>query len=191
VQAVQFREHQGHPAILFRHSEKDLRLDVYLATYGENLTPETRLDMVRQLAEALRYAHNRSLFHRALSPRSVYVSCKPDGTEPVLRLTDWQTAARDFETTSMGSLGDSSLDGAFIEDTAQCYLAPEVDQPYPDPVDLDVFSLGSVTYLILTGHPPAANRAELKERLSAGPGVYVRYAGPGDPSTETRRSLLR
>ncbi|MDP8930801.1 MAG: BREX system serine/threonine kinase PglW, partial [Actinomycetota bacterium] len=173
VQAVQFREHQGHPAILFRHAKADQQLDTYLATFGKDLTPETRLDMVRQLAEALRYAHNRSLYHRALSPRSIYVSCRPDGTKPTLRLTDWQTAARDFETTSLGSIGDSSLDDAFIEDIAQCYLAPEVDQPYPDPVDLDVFSLGSVAYLILTGTPPATNRAELKERLSTENGLLA------------------
>jgi len=165
VQAVQFREHRGRPAILFRHAESDLRLDAYLATFGASLGQETRLDMVRQLGEALHYAHDRSLYHRALSPRSVYVSCKEDGSKPILRLTDWQTAARDFETTSLRSIGDSSLDGAFIEDTAQRYLAPETEQPYPDPVDLDVFGLGSVSYLILTGKPPASTRAELLDRL--------------------------
>ncbi|GAB3489550.1 BREX system serine/threonine kinase PglW [Amycolatopsis cihanbeyliensis] len=173
VQAVQFREHQGLPAILFRHAESDLRLDTYLAAFGANVGPDTRLDLVRQLAEAIRYAHNRSLYHRALSPRSIYVAAREDGSNPVLRLIDWQTAARDFETTNLRSIGDSSLDGAFIEDTAQCYLAPETDQPYPDPVDLDVFGLGAVAYLILSGRNPAANRAELKERLSTDDGLHV------------------
>ncbi|MYQ32352.1 protein kinase [Streptomyces sp. SID4956] len=95
VQAAQIREHQGGPAILFRHRESDLRLEAYLDAYGGRLTPAVRLDLVRQLAEAVRYAHHRSLYHRALAARSVYVSAREDGSEPVRRIADWQTAARD------------------------------------------------------------------------------------------------
>ncbi|MGW2558670.1 BREX system serine/threonine kinase PglW [Streptomyces sp. NPDC001514] len=172
AQAVQIRQHQGGPAILFRHRHTDLRLDAYLDAYGGRLTPETRLDLVRQLAEALRYAHNRSLYHRALAARSVYVSAKEDGADPVVRITDWQTAARDFDTTSMRSIGDTPLDGGLIEDAAQVYLAPETDQEFADPVDLDLFGLGALSYLLLTGEPPAAQRSALIERLSAEGGLH-------------------
>ncbi|MBD0735473.1 serine/threonine protein kinase [Streptomyces sp. CBMA29] len=173
--AVEIREHLAGPAILFRHRETDLRLDQYLDTHGGHLTPEMRLDLVRQLAEAVRYAHNRSLFHRALSARSVYVSCRPDGSRPELRITDWQTAARDFDTnaTLLRSLGNESLDGGFVEDAAQTYLAPEYEQPHPDPLDLDIFGLGAVSYLILTGEPPAAQRSALRERLAADSGLRL------------------
>ncbi|MEU8651042.1 BREX system serine/threonine kinase PglW [Streptomyces sp. NPDC048737] len=172
VQAVQIREHQGGPAILFRHRESDLRLDAYLDAYGGQLTPVLRLDLVRQLAEAVRYAHNRSLYHRALAARSVYVSAREDGSEPVLRIADWQTAARDFETTLHRSLGDTPLDAGLIADTAQVYLAPETDQEFADPVDLDVFGLGSLTYLLLTGRPPADRRSALLERLQSDKGLH-------------------
>lgn len=172
VQAVQIREHQGGPAILFRHRESDLRLDAYLDAYGGQLTPLLRLDLVRQLAEAVRYAHNRSLYHRALAARSVYVSAREDGGEPVLRIADWQTAARDFETTVHRSLGDTPLDAGLIADTAQVYLAPETDQEFADPVDLDVFGLGSLTYLLLTGRPPADRRSSLLERLRSDGGLH-------------------
>ncbi|MER6470311.1 BREX system serine/threonine kinase PglW [Streptomyces collinus] len=172
VQAVQIREHQGGPAILFRHRESDLRLDAYLDAYGGHLTPGQRLDLVRQLAEAVRYAHNRSLYHRALAARSVYVSAREDGSAPVLRIADWQTAARDFETTLHRSLGDTPLDGGLIADTAQVYLAPETDQEFADPVDLDVFGLGSLTYLLLTGRPPADRRSALLERLQSDGGLH-------------------
>ncbi|WP_324789119.1 BREX system serine/threonine kinase PglW [Streptomyces sp. H51] len=171
VQAVQIREHQGGPAILFRHRESDLRLDAYLDAYGGLLTPLVRLDLVRQLAEAVRYAHNRSLYHRALSARSVYVSAREDGSDPVLRIADWQTAARDFETT-LHSLGDTPLDTGLIADTAQVYLAPETDQEFADPVDLDVFGLGALTYLLLTGRPPADRRSSLLERLQGDKGLH-------------------
>jgi serine/threonine protein kinase len=147
------REHQAGSALLFRHDHRDLTLDAYLDVHGAALTPETRLDLVRQLAEAVRYAHNRSLYHRALAARSIYVSVTND--TPTLRIIDWQTAARDFDTATPKSIGHSSVDGDLVEDAAQVYLAPEFDLPYADPVDLDVFGIGAVAYLILTGRPPA------------------------------------
>ncbi|MFE0962216.1 BREX system serine/threonine kinase PglW [Streptomyces fungicidicus] len=172
VQAAQIREHQGGPAILFRHRESDLRLDAYLDAYGGRLTPAVRLDLVRQLADAVRYAHNRSLYHRALAARSVYVSAREDGSEPVLRIADWQTAARDFETTLHRSLGDTPLDAGLIADTAQVYLAPETDQEFADPGDLDVFGLGSLAYLLLTDRAPADRRSALLERLQSDGGLH-------------------
>jgi serine/threonine protein kinase len=73
AQAVQICDHHGSPAILFHHDPADLRLDSYLAVHGERLTREVRLDLVRQLAEAVRYAHGRSLYHRALAARSDFL----------------------------------------------------------------------------------------------------------------------
>ncbi|WP_272498149.1 BREX system serine/threonine kinase PglW [Actinomadura terrae] len=182
AQAVQIREHRGGSAILFRHDHRDLRLDSYLDVHGESLTPETRLALVRQLAEAVRYAHNRSLYHRALAARSVYVSAKDDGSQPVLRIIDWQTAARDFDTARPMTIGQSSLDGDLVDDAAQVYLAPEFDQPYPDPVDMDVFGIGAISYLILTGRPPAADRADLIDAVTKAGGLhpYAVVDGMGD-----------
>lgn len=172
AQAVQIREHQGGPAILFHHRASDLRLDSYLDVHGARLSTETRLDLVRQLAEAVRYAHNRSLYHRALSARSVYISARPDGSRPVLRVIDWQAAARDFDTTGLSSVGNTSLTGEHLSASAEVYLAPEFDVPYSDPVDLDVFGLGALSYLIVTGEPPAPQRSGLIERLAADQGLH-------------------
>ncbi|MFD9484314.1 BREX system serine/threonine kinase PglW [Streptomyces sp. NPDC059991] len=173
--AVEIRDHEAGPAILFRHRKTDLRLDQYLATHGGRLTPEMRLDLVRQLAEAVRHAHSRSLYHRALAARSVYVSARPDGSRPELRITDWQTAARDFDTnaTLLRSLGNAAFDVGLIEDAAQVYLAPESEQPYADPADLDMFGLGAVSYFILTGQPPADRRSALRERLRTDSGLRL------------------
>ncbi|MGK4591686.1 BREX system serine/threonine kinase PglW [Amycolatopsis sp. w19] len=172
AQAVQIGNHQGGPAILFRHRAADVRLDSYLAVYGEALSPEIRLDLVRQLAEAVRYAHSRSLYHRTLAARSIYVTAKDDGSSPVLRIIDWQAAARDFDTTGMSSIGNTSLPGEHVGDAAEVYLAPEFDTPFADPVDLDVFGLGSLSYLIITGQPPATRRTGLIERLTAERGLH-------------------
>lgn len=172
AQAVQIREHEGGPAILFHHRATDLRLDSYLAVHGERLTAEVRLDMVRQLAEAVRYAHSRSLYHRALAARSVYVSAKEDGALPVMRIIDWQAAARDFDTTGVSSIGSTSLPGEHVSNAAEVYLAPEYDTPYADPVDLDVFGLGAIAYLVTTGQSPAAQRSALIERVATDQGLH-------------------
>ena len=175
AEARDLRHHEAGPAILFRHDPSDLRLDQYLAEFGDSLTLEARLGMVRQLAEALRYAHRRSLFHRALATRSVYVSARQDGSKPVLRIIDWQTAARDFSdssSTRMRSLGRDSATEAHLETSAEPYLAPEFNASHPDPAGLDVFGLGAVSYLVLTGEPPAASRGALQDRLDADRGLH-------------------
>lgn len=186
--AVQIREHQGGPAILFRHRHDDLRLDSFLEVYGTTLAPKTRLGMVRQLAEAVRYAHNRSLYHRALAARSVYISATDDGANPVLRITDWQTAARDFDTTTRRSIGNSPVDPGNVEDSAQAYLAPEFDIPHADPVDMDIFGLGAVSYLILTGQPPAADRAGLIDLMRSQGGL--RPVGVADGLADDLNDLI-
>ena len=173
AQAVDFRHHQGGPAILFRHRASDLRLDNYLARHGAGLSDAVRRDMVRQLAEAVRYAHRRSLYHRALAARSVYVSARENGSRPVLRIIDWQASARDFDTTSLRSLGESAIAREHLEDAAQGYLAPESDTEFPDPVELDIFGLGAVAYHILTGMPPADSRGALSERLQVDDGLHL------------------
>lgn len=171
ARAVQIRDHQGGPAILFEHRESDLRLDDYLAAQGTDLDPEVRLGLVRQIADAVRYAHDRALYHRALAARSVYVSQGKKGSAPVLRVIDWQAAARDFDTSGHTSIGNDPLTGEHIEDTAQVYLAPEF-APHADPVSLDVFGIGALAYFILTGQEPAALRTELMDRLTREGGLH-------------------
>ncbi|MGP3967221.1 hypothetical protein [Streptomyces sp. 6N223] len=56
------------------------------------------------------------------------------------------SAARSRAHLSLGSLGDTPLDAELIADVAQVYLAPETDQEFADPVDLDVFGIGSLAY---------------------------------------------
>ena len=68
------------------------RLDQWLAEHGQGLDLLDRLDLVQQLAEILRVAHRRGIFHRSLSPRSVLVV--DNGTDHHFRIRDWQTATR-------------------------------------------------------------------------------------------------
>ena len=129
--------------------------------------------MIRQLAEALDHAHRRHLYHRALAPRSVYVEL--DGRYPRLRIADWQVAARPDHHRRHASSGGSDDEQRpatllkHVERSAGPYLAPEFAAPDAPPALLDVFGLGALSYLILTGQPPAATRDELAQRLTAEP----------------------
>lgn len=170
VSAEQFSdEHEAGPAIIFRHGAKWQRLDHFIAEQGASLSVDTRLHMVRQLAEALDHAHRRHLYHRTLAARSVYVEM--DGRYPRLRICDWQVAARPGTGTSgphtLLSSGTPTSLAAHIDPVSGPYLAPEFGNPESDATQLDIFGLGALTHLILTGVPPAGSRKELDIRLTA------------------------
>src|SRR6185437_6681108 len=173
VRAEQYSEELlAGPAVIFRHGENWERLDHFMS-HKTDLELHTRLEMIRQLAEALDHAHRRHLYHRALAPRSVYVEM--DGHYPKLRIADWQVAARPHTTTggsartgtttSQTAVAGTAALLAHIERSAGPYLAPEFAAP-ESPALLDVFGLGALSYLILTGQPPAASRGEMASRLT-------------------------
>ncbi|WP_157995788.1 BREX system serine/threonine kinase PglW [Thermomonospora amylolytica] len=167
VQAEQFsEEHEAGPSIVFRHGAGWRRLDHFMAEQGAQLPVETRLEMVRQLGEALDHAHRRHLHHRALAARSVYVEM--DGRYPRLRVCDWQVAARVDGPEVRPTLAEDGVGSSLashIEAAAGPYLAPEFGSPDADGTQLDVFGLGALSHLILTGRPPAAGRKALADRL--------------------------
>ena len=125
------------PAVVFRHGANWQRLDHFISG-SPDLPLDTRLEMIRQLAEALDHAHRRHLYHRALAPRSVYVEL--DGRYPRLRIADWQVAARPHGTTggtaahqprrrAPRSAAAPPRSLAHIERSAGPYLAPEFAAP--------------------------------------------------------------
>lgn len=182
VQVADFHIHEAGPAVLFHHLENDLRLDHYLDQYGDTLDVGTRLGMVRQLAEALNYAHGRHLFHRALAARCVWVTARPDGAKPTLRVGDWQTATHNSDSTGLGSLEPSSLSGRNVSAETHVYLAPEFKQPDADPLAMDVFGLGALAHLVITGKPPAPSRRELADKLRSDEGLLMSTMVDGIPA---------
>ncbi|HEX6968759.1 MAG TPA: BREX system serine/threonine kinase PglW [Micromonosporaceae bacterium] len=185
VQVDSLESHEAGPALIYRHDRRAMRLDHYLTQYGERLDMLTRLAMIRQVAEAMAYAHGRHLQHRALSARSVLVvpgGRRQGGGEeaawlnPQLQISDWQAATRAADSVG-GSAFQSRVvaasvhAAAHLERSAEAYLAPELSAPNPDPIAMDVFGLGALAYLILTGQPPAAKRGELLSRLATENGL--------------------
>lgn len=181
--------HPAGPALIFDYDPRTLRLDEYLAQYGAKLDVLTRMALVRQLAETVRSAHGRRIFHRTLAARAIHVMPRArgrvagaDGEEagwlnPYVQISDWQVAVqRDAGSGGPGG-GERfapttfSRAGAHLAEGADPYLAPELTAPKADPVTVDVYGLGVLTYLLATGQAPAASQAELLARFEAGEGL--------------------
>src|SRR5690606_5936480 len=168
--------HTAGPALIFRYHPETLHLDDYLTRHGDLLDIEDRVALVRQLAETLRSAHSGRLYHRALAARSIHVIPRPGSSDaqrwraPHLQISDWQVATHRAATTAatMTRHAPTLLSPQHLSAGSDAYLAPEVSAPAPDPVAMDVFGLGMLTYLLVTGKPPAASHTELLARLESG-----------------------
>lgn len=155
---------QGGPCIILEHVEDAQPLDIFLRA-NPNLSFDQRVSIIQQVAEALDFCHRKQVIHRGLNPRAILVrwqSAKAETKVPEVRLFNFQLASAG-DLTGTIHLGDLSRDDAAV------YLAPEVCQdPASASPTSDVFSLGAVAFLILTGHPPGTDLAERDQRLANG-----------------------
>ncbi|GAA0974070.1 BREX system serine/threonine kinase PglW [Acrocarpospora macrocephala] len=178
--------HSAGPALIFDYHPQTLRLDEYLVQYGDKLDILGRMALVRQLAETMRSAHSSRIHHRALAARSVHVIPRNRGPEgqslgeeaawlvPHLQISDWQIATQRSSGQSQGAtrFAPTALSAIHLAEDADAYLAPELTAMNPDPIALDVYGLGVLTYLLATGKAPGASQAELLARLEAGEGLH-------------------
>ena len=173
--AKAYTEHVRGPALIFEHRENSRRFDHWLADRGARLDVDTRLNLLRQIAEAVHFAHAKRLVHRALSPQSVLV-VDPEAAQPRVQVFNWQTGARhaaDTGTPGPATMGASRLD-AFVEDDTWVYMAPEaVTERGAAGEQTDVFSLGAIAYHLFSGRPPAAGLAAMTERLRQEQGLQI------------------
>jgi serine/threonine protein kinase len=175
LKAKAYTEHERGPALVFEHTPGAQRLDHYLAERGDRLTVDARLDFLRQIAEAVRFAHRKRLYHRALSPQNVLV-LDPQADSPRLQVFNWQTGVRAPSSTRATSLGISMTShlANHIEEDSAVFMAPEALTERGDAGEqADVFSLGALAYLLFSGQPPARSFFELAEKLREGGGLQI------------------
>jgi serine/threonine-protein kinase len=110
------------------------------------LPVETAVEITRQVAHALEYAHREGTVHRDIKPENVLLS-------------EGQALVADFGVArAIGAAGDESLTGTGLAIGTPSYMAPE--QASGGPVDgrTDVYALGCVLYEMLAGEPPFTGR---------------------------------
>jgi serine/threonine protein kinase len=175
LRASDFIDSEHGPALVFEVDADAARLDHLMRLHGAALDLWQKLKLIRAVAESLQAAHRQRLYHRALSPQTLLVRHSLDSaTRLEVLLFDWQIATRQLQESEGSS--SSTLHVEMLSDRAaqQVYLAPEVwVAQRPNPAKLDLFGLGAVSYFILTGEPPAADRQELVEKCDQGPGLTL------------------
>jgi serine/threonine-protein kinase len=174
-----------HPHILAVHdSGEDLGQLWFTMPYvdgqslRDRLTRDTQLpvdealQIARQAAQALEYAHQHGVIHRDIKP------------ENLLLTTDGNTLVADFGIARAVGEGDQRLTESGLAIGTPAYMSPE--QATADKVidaRTDVYSLGAVLYELLAGEPPFTGptaQAIIAKRLS-GPPPSLRVVRPSVP----------
>jgi serine/threonine protein kinase len=174
LRAYGLTEHELGPALLFEHDPLAIRLDHFLAQQGDRISITLQIELIRQIAEVVRYAHDKRIIHRALSPQSILV-VNANSPHPRVKVCNWQAGYR-RETSPLGTSRGISATchvDRVVEDAATGYMAPEAFSDHTPGEYVDVFSLGAIAWHILAHNPPAANRLELDEKLRQQNGLQI------------------
>ncbi len=121
----------------------------------------TAARLMREMASALAYAHARGIVHRDIKPENVLLS---DG---VAMITDFGVAMAVNTAIAEGTPGKRRLTAAGASLGTPAYSAPEqISSAGTVDARADVYSLGCVSYELLTGTPPFSGLS-LRELLNA------------------------
>lgn len=115
-------------------------IDIYCEE--NKLEINQRLQLIQQVAKAVDFAHKHLIIHRDLKPSNILV--KNDGT---VKLLDFSIAKLmdEQDAINLTQLGHTPMTPG--------YAAPEQLQNKPISITTDVYQLGLVAYLLLTGVP--------------------------------------
>ena len=162
-------ETESGPALVFRWQEGAQRLDHYLAGLSQPLAADAALEILRQVTEAIAYAHRKKIIHRGLSPQAIIVIPGEPGTVPTVQISSWHLGFIDGGTSSAATRTRFSTTlhaGQFVEDDATVFFAPEaVSGQNIEGEELDSFSLGALAYYLFSGKPPADSVLDLDQKL--------------------------
>ncbi len=130
----------------------------------DNPSPEidTVRNIVEQIAKGLQAFHRQEMVHQDLRPQNVMIDAS--GTVKII----------DFGATKVAGIAEISNKNEAIAGTAQ-YSAPEYFLGHPGTSQSDLFSLGVITYQMLSGQIPYGNSisrstsTRAQQRLSYSP----------------------
>jgi eukaryotic-like serine/threonine-protein kinase len=116
--------------------------------YGP-LPPARAIHLLRQVCRALREAHDVGLLHRDIKPSNI-IACERGGVYDVVKLLDFGLV----QETRLGKDGGRLTQHGTIIGSPP-FMSPEqaAGRSNLDPRS-DIYSLGAVSYYLLTGQPP-------------------------------------
>ncbi|OQR82909.1 calcium/calmodulin-dependent protein kinase [Achlya hypogyna] len=101
-------------------------------------------DLVKLLLQALQYLHDLNIVHRDLKPENVLLMSRGDDTS--IKIADFGFAKMDFEGKLTDKCGSPE------------YIAPEILSRSYYGKQVDIWSAGVITYILLCGYPPFSGR---------------------------------
>lgn len=135
----------GQPFLVLEYVQ-GTRIDRYCEVHG--LGPTQRLTLFRQVLDAVEHAHANLIVHRDLKPSNILVTSEGEAKLldfGIAKLVAGESAGERTELTARGGL-------TFTPE----YAAPEQVLGGPITTGTDVYSLGVLIYLLLTGRHPTS-----------------------------------
>jgi eukaryotic-like serine/threonine-protein kinase len=148
----------GQPYLVLEHVEGE-HLDLYCDSRSIDI--EHRVRLFLDLLDAVAHAHSREIVHRDLKPSNVLVS--GDGR---VKLLDFGIAKLLDGDGAAGAATALSRDGASA--LTPEFAAPEQMTGDPITIRTDIYALGALLYLLLSGrHPAGAARSSPAQLVRA------------------------
>ena len=127
-------------------------------------------EIAAAVAEGLAAAHLQRIVHLDLKPENIFLTHPANGSPARTVILDFGLARRmdlEFENQGIGNKETAPpiTEAGMVMGTV-AYMSPERARGEPAGAASDIFSLGSVLYEMLAGHPPF-QRPTLAEALSA------------------------
>ena len=144
----------GQPYLVLEHVDGQ-SIDDYCTE--RSLSIEARLRLFLDVSEAVAHAHANLIVHRDIKPANVLVSVNGD-----VKLLDFGIAKL-VEPSTYGDADNSAESSAISREVKRAmtphFAAPEQLAGGPVTTATDVYALGVLLYILLTGHHPAGEAA--------------------------------
>jgi len=161
VQVLDYGVDDGTPYLVMEMLEgEDLRHRLARRT---NLSLGETVVLVRQIAKGLALAHQEGIVHRDIKPGNIFIA--KVGTEEVVKVLDFGVA----KLRELGEVGEQTSQDQLLGSPA--FMSPEQARGAEVEPRSDVWSLGVLTYVALTGSRPfqGSNVGDLLVRICTEP----------------------
>jgi len=119
-----------------------------------NYTEKEAINIIKQILEAIKYLHENEIAHRDLKPENLL--CSGEGDDEIVKIAD-------FGLSKMFSSGEQLMTGCGTPG----YVAPEVLLCEVYDYKVDLWSIGVITFILLSGYSPffSDDETELFEKI--------------------------
>ena len=136
------------PTILFEDFDRGVALDRFVRQH--ELSFDDRVEILRQVSQALAHCHRKSIIHGGLAPEAVLV--RRDADDPGVL----ETRLLNFQLGASEAVSPTVHRTEMMSSPSAVYQAPELSaDPTSGGPHSDLFSLGALAFFLFTGQPPA------------------------------------